>query len=238
MADFNLASTLDAKRPPWEEVVHAYAQAIERNPKDAEAYHQRAHAHERLGHWKDALDDHSRAIQLASRNLALHICRGKAYLRLGEKDKAVEDFRKAGTLKPKEANNLAWELVTSPDPLHREPGLAVELAKQAVRQAPGEDIYWNTLGVAHYRVGDWEAAIQALEEAEKLAPGKYFSFNAFFLAMCHHQLGDPAKAKEHYDRAVRWCQENQGKLSTAQQEKSKAFRAEAEALLKAPPPGP
>jgi tetratricopeptide (TPR) repeat protein len=71
-------------------------------------------------------------------------------------------------------------------------------------------IYWNTLGVAHCRLGEWEAAIQALEEAARLAPDRDFRFNAFFLAMCRHQLGDPAKAKDHYDRAVRWCQENQG----------------------------
>ena len=51
-ADFNRASALDPKRPPWEEVVRAYSQVIERNPEDAEAYHLRAHAHERLGQWE------------------------------------------------------------------------------------------------------------------------------------------------------------------------------------------
>jgi uncharacterized protein HemY len=99
-------------------------------------------------------------------------------------------------------------------------------------------MYWNTLGVAHYRLGEWAAAIQALREAEKLAPGKYFSFNAFFLAMCHHQLGDPVKAREQYESAVRWCEENQVRLGPAAQQELKAFRAEAEALLKVPPSGP
>ncbi|MCI0462922.1 MAG: tetratricopeptide repeat protein, partial [Gemmataceae bacterium] len=238
MADFNRVRALDPKRLPWQEVVRVYAQAIEQHPKDAEAYHQRAHAHERLGQREEALDDYSLAIELAPRNPSLHVSRGQAYLRLGEKDKAAEDFRKAVELKPKEANNLAWELVTAPDPLHRAPSVAVKLAKQAVRQVPAEALYWNTLGVAHYRTEAWEAAIQALEEAEKRAPGKYFSFNAFFLAMCHHQLGATAKARDAYERAVRWCQENQGKLSAAHQEELKAFRAEAAALMKMPSPGP
>jgi tetratricopeptide (TPR) repeat protein len=92
--------------------------------------------------------------------------------------------------------------------------------------------------VAHYRSGEWKAAIQVLEESQKLEPNKYLGFNAFLLAMCHHQLGDPLKAKDDYGRAVRWCEENQAKLSAQQQEELKAFRAEAEALLRAPPRRP
>src|SRR5262249_43240750 len=149
----------------------------ERNPLDVEAYHQRAHVHERLGHWKDAIDDHSQAIQRAPHCLALQVCRARAYLRMGEEDQAAADLRKADALTPNEANNLAWELATAPNLRQREPGLAVQLAKQAVRQVPGETAYWNTLGVAHYRAGEWQAAIQALEEAENLAPSQDFGFN-------------------------------------------------------------
>src|SRR5262249_49270797 len=115
---------------------------------------------------------------------------------------------------------------------------AVELAKQVVRQAPREAVYWKTLGVAHYRSGEWEAALKALEEAEKVAPGRYFGSHAFFQAMCHHQLAVPAKAKAQYDRAVRWCQEDPDDLASAQQRELEAFRAEAEALLKRPRHGP
>src|SRR5262249_17560411 len=97
---------------------------------------------------------------------------------------------------------------------------------------------WNTLGVAHYRSEEWEAAIQALEECEKLAAGKYFACNAFFLAMCHHQLGDTATARDYYDRAVRWWRGNQEKLSAQQQQELKAFGAEAEALLAKKTQGP
>jgi WD40 repeat protein len=62
-ADFIRAGKLDPKRPPWEEVVRAYAQAIERNPQDAEAYYRRAHAYGRLGRWEKALDDQFQAIK-------------------------------------------------------------------------------------------------------------------------------------------------------------------------------
>src|SRR5262249_49763160 len=154
------------------------------------------------------------------------VWRGRAYLRTGQEDRAAEDFRKAGALNPEEASRLARKLATSPDPWHRELTLAVELAQQAVRQAPAGATYWNTLGVAHYRTSAWKAAVRALEEAEKLAPGKSLGFNALFLAMCRQQLDDPAGGREDYERAVRWWQENEGKLSAQQQREFQAFRAE------------
>jgi serine/threonine protein kinase/WD40 repeat protein len=235
-ADFKRAGELDPKQLPWHEVVHAYSQMIERNPRDAEAYHQRGHARERLSQWKNALADFSQALEWAPQCQRLLVSRARAYLRMGEIDKAAVDLRKAGTLRPQEANELAWELATSPNPSCREPSLAVELANQVIRQVPGEPMYWNTLGVAHYRSGVWKAAIMALEEAERLAPDKYFGFNAYFLAMCHYQLADISKAKDYFDRAVRWCQENQCKLSAAHSQELNTFRVEAELLLKAPRP--
>jgi tetratricopeptide (TPR) repeat protein len=220
------------------EAVHAYSQAIERNPQEAEAYHWRAHARERLGWWEEAIDDHSRAIQRAPQRRDFLVCRGRCYLRTGQVDKAAPDLRAAQGRNAAQKNEVAWWLVTASNPVHREPALAVELAKQVVRQAPREAVYWKTLGVAHYRSGEWQAALGALEEAEKRAPGKNFGFNAFFLAMCHHQLGDPAKAKDHYDRAVRWHPEDPGNLDSAQQQELEALHAEAEALLKRPRHGP
>jgi serine/threonine protein kinase/WD40 repeat protein/tetratricopeptide (TPR) repeat protein len=234
LADFNRASKLDPKRPLWEEVLRAYSQVIEGKPKDAGAYYQRAKAHEQLGHWQQATDDYSLVIQLAPWRPDVVVCRGWTYLRRGQKERAMEDFRRASEQRLVYANNVAWELATSPNPSHREPSLAVELGKQATRKAPGVAKYWNTLGVAHYRTGQWQAAVNALEEVEKMAPGKHSILNAFLLAMCHHQLGDPAKAKHYYDRALRRCEENQGRLSA----KLKAFRAEAEAVLKVQTPGP
>jgi tetratricopeptide (TPR) repeat protein len=237
-ADFERASALDPNRPPWVEAFDAHSKAIERDPQETDTYHWRAHACERLGRWEQAIDDHSRAIQRAPWRRGLFVCRRGAYLRTGQVDKAAVDLREARGQSADQMNELAWWLLTAPDPLHRDPALAVELAKQAVRQVPREAGYWNTLGVAHYRSGEWPAALLALEKAETLAPGKNFGFNGFLLAMCHHQLGDPAKAKDHYDRAVRWRPEDPDNLDSAQQQELKTLHAEAEALLKRPRHGP
>jgi tetratricopeptide (TPR) repeat protein len=232
--DFVRAATIDPDRPPWERVVRACSQELERNPDDADAYDVRARAYGQLGRYERAIDDHGQALRRDPRRPDFLLRRGWTYLRAGQKDRAAEDLRGATGGDAARANVLAWEFATLPDLAFREPRLAVALAEQAVRQAPGEASYWNTLGVAHYRAGAWAAAVRALEESEKLEPTGCLACNALFLAMCHHRLGDPARARDQYDRAARWCLDNQDKLSSARQQELKAIQAEASALLKVP----
>jgi tetratricopeptide (TPR) repeat protein len=149
------------------------------------------------------------------------------YARLGQHDKAVAAYEKAIELDPKFArayNNLAWLLATCADAKSRNPGQAVAHAKKAVEIAP-EPTYVNTLGVAHYRAGDWKAAIAALDKSMELRKGGD-SNDWFFLAMAHWQLGEKGKAREFYDRAVQWMDKNQ-----PTNEELRRFRAEAAELL-------
>ncbi len=82
---------------------------------------------------------------------------------------------------------------------------AVELALEAVGFAPQRAAFWNTLGIARYRAGDWNEAIEALHRSEKLDDkGNFFSFNAFFLAIAHHAAGDSEKANQWLKKAVEW----------------------------------
>ena len=66
---------------------------------------------------------------------------------------------------------------------------AIELAEQAVAMAPAVGNYWNTLGVAHYRAGEWSQAADALEESIRLRSGGD-PYDWLFLAMARHRLGD------------------------------------------------
>jgi uncharacterized protein HemY len=81
------------------------------------------------------------------------------------------------------------------------------------------------VGVAHYRTGDWKAATLALEKSMQLRKGGD-SFDWFFLAMAHWQLGAKDKARAWYDRAVQWMDKNQPKSKELRR-----FRAEASQLL-------
>jgi WD40 repeat protein/serine/threonine protein kinase len=131
-------------------------------------------------------------------------------------------------------NNFAWVLLISRQSRLRDPALALELARKAVAKSPSpydakspSPYEWNTLGVALYRNGDWNAAIDALTKSEELKPdGQFTSFNGFFLAMAQWQLGHKDEACAWYDKAVTWMEKNAPK-----DEELIRFRAEAAALL-------
>src|SRR5262249_42198406 len=100
-----------------------------------------------------------------------------------------------------------------------------ELAKKAVERAPKEGAYHNTLGAAHYRAAAWNEAVAELEKSMELRKGGD-SFDWYFLAMAHWKLGQKQQAREWYDRAVEWMDQNQPK-----NKELRRFRAEAAELL-------
>jgi len=65
---------------------------------------------------------------------------------------------------------------------------AVAFAQLAVKAVPTNGNYWITLGAAHFRAGSWKEAVAALERSMKLRKGGD-SFDYFFLAMTHWQIG-------------------------------------------------
>jgi tetratricopeptide (TPR) repeat protein len=162
--------------------------------------------------------------------------RGQNYVRLKDHAKAVEDLNRALEFKlgskAEEANacnSLAWIYVAGPAEF-RAPDKALPLAQKAVEQAPDNRAYCHTLGVVYYRLVQYKEAVDALERGVKSNKDQATAFDLYFLAMCHHRLGDTGKAKECYDRAVAW--QKQAKLTVQQVEELNAFRAEADMVLK------
>ena len=127
-------------------------------------------------------------------------------------------------------NGLAWVLATCPDPSYRDEHLAAKHAAKAVELAPTNHEAWNTLGVARYRCGEWQLAIEALTKAEELKPGTYFAHNAFFLAMAHWKLDEKDAARSSLEQAVQWM--STSNLVPSVREELEQFRVEAEELLK------
>jgi WD40 repeat protein len=121
-------------------------------------------------------------------------------------------------------NALAWSRanILYPEPHHVR--TAVALALHAVQSEPTRGDFWNTLGVAHYRAGNWKEAIAALEKSLKLQGDN--SFDWFFLAMVQWRIGEKEKAHQWYDRAVQWMDKNQSSDTQLRR-----FRAEAAELL-------
>jgi tetratricopeptide (TPR) repeat protein len=171
----------------------------------------------------------NKGIEVDPKNVGAWTQRAFCYERIQQWDKAIANYTKVIELSPNDTqlhNNLAWKLATHPNPKGREPRRAVQWAQKAVELAPQKGDYWNTLGVANYRAGDWKAAIAALEKSMELRKGGD-GFDWFFLAMAHEKLGDHQKARTWYDKAVGWVTNHQ-----PENEELRRFRAEATELLR------
>jgi tetratricopeptide (TPR) repeat protein len=177
----------------------------------------------------EAIDEYRKALKndfpgayMAHGNL------GNALIEKGQLDKAIAEYCAGIRLKQDDAplrNTLARLLATCPDVKLRDPDHAVKHAKKAVELAPGHGGFWNTLGVAQYRKGDWKAAVAALNKSIQLRKGGD-STDFFFLAMAQWQLNEKDKARAWYERAVAWMDKH-----NPQNKELKRFREEATALL-------
>jgi tetratricopeptide (TPR) repeat protein len=125
---------------------------------------------------------------------------------------------------PALANNLAWYLATGEEEL-RDPRRAVQLAQAVVKRMPQEGNYWNTLGAALYRAGEWKAAREALTKSCALRGGGD-GLDWFLLAMTCQRLDDAAQARVWYNKAVAWADARRPRDPEVQR-----FRAEAAAVL-------
>jgi tetratricopeptide (TPR) repeat protein len=122
-------------------------------------------------------------------------------------------------------HDLAWLLVQWPRPGVEHFDEAIDLARKAIKVTPTAGNYWVTLGIAHYRAGQWSAALAAFQQAAKLHKGGD-SLDWFFLAMVYWRLGEKEQGRMWYDQAVQWMEKNDpdsGEL--------KRTRAEAAELL-------
>jgi serine/threonine protein kinase/Tfp pilus assembly protein PilF len=187
-----------------------------------------------FAHWPEPHHDSDQAIRFftvaiairprfaPSRNHLADELRGR-----GRFDEAIAEWEKSIELDPdypEARNNFAWLLATCPKVEFRDAPRAVTMAQRAVRLAPNSGAYLNTLGVAQYRLGDWQNAKAALEKSMQLQGGN--SWDWFFLAMVHCRLGEKEQARKMYEEAVQWMAKKQ-----RTDEELRRFRAEAEELL-------
>jgi serine/threonine protein kinase/Flp pilus assembly protein TadD len=128
-------------------------------------------------------------------------------------------------------NNLAWLLVTCPDSKLRNPPEAVDLVKKAFTLAAkspcsgNPNNWWNTLGVAYYRAGNWQKAKEALSMSVKRNSGGSAT-DWYFLAMTCQQLGAEKEARMWYQRAEDWMSSMR-----PQDEELQRFQQEAAKVL-------
>ena len=91
-------------------------------------------------------------------------------------------------------------------------------------------MYANTLGVAYTRAGRYREAVAILRANLDKQEDSGLAFDVYFLALCHHELEEPARARDYYDWAVRWSNSHRGR-SPEEAEELAEFAREAEERL-------
>jgi serine/threonine protein kinase/tetratricopeptide (TPR) repeat protein len=212
----------------WDESASYSRAAVALRPESAAAHNNLGRAMYHTKQLDKAIREYRTAIKLDPEYAWAHYNLGLVFMCKGRLDEAMREYRKTIDLEPKFApahNNLAWLLATCSALNLRDPERAVESAKKAVELAPTHGNYWNTLGAAHYRAGQWKPAVQALNKSMDLQKGGDSS-DWFFLAMAHWRLGEEDQARRWYDRAVQWMDKNNPK-----NDELRRFREEAVELL-------
>lgn len=191
----------------------------------------------KIGRHGEAVEDWKRAAELCRgrEQVLCHVDYAMSLVKNGRADEAIASYKKAIDLGPKFAhahNSLAWLLATCDDPSLRDPRQAIELAQRAIALEPKNAAIWNTLGVAQYRAGQWDAAITTLEESNQLGNGGS-PVDWFVLAMAHWQL-------EHKEDARQWYEKGNVRMKRIPRaaEEMHRFHAEAKQLLASPPKVP
>ena len=205
-----------------------YDRAIQLGSTAFWAFHARGDHNREIGNLESALADYDRAIQLDSTSPWTFFHRGNCQRKLGNPNAAIADYNEAfrlGLNDPRVLDGVAWYLATSPEFRMQDPGRAVELAQKAVELSPKEAAFWNTLGAAQYRAGQWKAAIASRQKSMELDSG-WNSFPQFHVAMAYWQLGQKDEARRWYDRSVELMEEHD-----PDNEDLRRFRAEAARLL-------
>lgn len=187
-----------------------------------------------------SLRDPDEAIRLARATIELEPHNAKFHDRLAVLLMANNDlvgaeaaFRKVLSLtpaSPNASNSLAWILARRDDADRTALSEALELAEQAVRESPETGIFWNTLGVVQYRLGNYRDAVIALRRSMNLRSGGD-AYDWFFMAMAQWRLGFEVDAIGWVTRAVRWRELKQPGNVELKQFQNQASRVLAEANI-------
>ena len=178
----------------------------------------------------EALSAYQTAVEQQPKNPSYMLGLANVIAKLHRTDEAEELRQKAIAIgldpnrTASQVNDLAWELLTAEDETLRDYAVALKLVTQAMKKSTKVREFNNTLGVAHYRNGNWQEAKDALLASLQTLSGN--SYDMYFLAMTEWQLGNKEKARQWYDEATAWMNQHQPHNAELIR-----FRDEAEKLM-------
>lgn len=146
---------------------------IATDPKDYDAQVTLGNLYRNNEEFALAADTYDAAIALIGKperdNWTVFYYRGIAFERTKQWDKAEPDFRKALELEPDQPmvlNYLGYSMVDKKINLTE----AIAMVRKAVELKPNDGYIVDSLGWAHFRLGEYEEAVKQLERAVELKP--------------------------------------------------------------------
>lgn len=171
-ADLEVAVNLQRLEKKDEAKVRLKA-LIAADPKDYDAQVTLGNLYRNNEEFALAADAYNAAIALISKperdNWTVFYYRGIAFERTKQWDKAEPDFRKALELEPDQPmvlNYLGYSMVDKKINLTE----AIAMVRKAVELKPNDGYIVDSLGWAHFRLGEYEEAVKQLERAVELKP--------------------------------------------------------------------
>jgi tetratricopeptide (TPR) repeat protein len=129
---------------------------------------------------------------------------------------------------------LALDFLYQPDVSVRSPRRAIELIEEGrgIDNTYFDKNFGQIVGLAYYRLGDWENALRHLELVQKKPSGDGADVQ-YALAMTASRLGDKKRALEHFARGEKQWKEYRGRVEEMKNTiwSTSPVRGEAAALL-------
>lgn len=162
-------SRLDKK----EEAIEKLKSLIESDPSDLTGYTTLGSVYAREERYRESAEVYDKAVGIIglpqSHHWNLFYRRGIAYERLKEWEKAEPNFLKSLELSPNQPevlNYLGYSWIDQG--INLEEGM--DMIRKAVELRPRSGFIVDSLGWAHYRLGEYEKAVEELERAVALMP--------------------------------------------------------------------
>jgi tetratricopeptide (TPR) repeat protein len=187
----------------WADAVNDDTRALQSGGDSRfEVWYHRGYAFAEQGKWSNAADDFREAIRRDDNNLdawlqyAL-VCWGVDGKR-GYREVCARILARYGTNAPPDvANAVAWSCARVPNAVD-DLSVPLSLAERALAVAPHNSNRLGTMGAICYRLGDFEKAVERLEEAVRASDDRGDARKWLFLAMSHLRLGHDQRAGECY----------------------------------------
>ena len=153
----------------FNKAIEEYTEAIELNPKDANAYYNRGTVYGKdIKEFDKAIEDYNKTIEIDPKHANAYNNRGNVYINIKKFDKAIEDYNKTIEIYPKDANayNNRGIVYTNIKKFDK----AIEDFNKAIELNPKLAEAYNNRGVVYTDIKEFDKAIKDYNKAIVLNP--------------------------------------------------------------------